>query len=81
MEPYRNLITLVDSSKLKSKEEVRQLLLSQGVNNKLNAITFCNTGHWAAVSWFALSEYLGYSNVKMYDGSLAEWDHLEKDII
>lgn len=77
----QNLITLVDSSKLKSKEEVRQLLLSQGVNNKLNAITFCNTGHWAAVSWFALSEYLGYSNVKMYDGSLAEWDHLEKDII
>lgn len=36
-------------------------------------ITFCNTGHWAATDWFALSEIAGLDNVAMYDGSMADW--------
>ncbi|MEM0898666.1 MAG: sulfurtransferase [Pseudomonadota bacterium] len=36
-------------------------------------ITFCNTGHWASVPWFAISEVLGNKQTAMYDGSLAEW--------
>jgi thiosulfate/3-mercaptopyruvate sulfurtransferase len=36
-------------------------------------ITFCNTGHWAATDWFALSEIAGLENVAMYDGSMADW--------
>ncbi|MGB6006849.1 sulfurtransferase [Castellaniella sp.] len=36
-------------------------------------ISFCNTGHWAATDWFALSEIVGVKNVRLYPESLAEW--------
>jgi len=36
-------------------------------------IAFCNTGHWATVAWFGLSEILGNKNTSMYDGSMSEW--------
>jgi len=38
-----------------------------------DTIAFCNTGHWAATDWFALSELAGIANVRMYPESLAEW--------
>jgi thiosulfate/3-mercaptopyruvate sulfurtransferase len=37
------------------------------------AITYCNTGHWAATDWFVLSEILGRKNTRVYDGSMAAW--------
>jgi thiosulfate/3-mercaptopyruvate sulfurtransferase len=37
------------------------------------AITYCNTGHWAATDWFVLSEMLGRKGVRLYDGSMAAW--------
>jgi thiosulfate/3-mercaptopyruvate sulfurtransferase len=33
----------------------------------------CNTGHWAATNWFALSELAGQKNVKLYPGSMVDW--------
>ena len=36
------------------------------------AITYCNTGHWAATDWFVLSELLG-RKARLYDGSMAAW--------
>lgn len=38
-----------------------------------DTIAFCNTGHWAATDWFALSELAGLPNVRMYPESLADW--------
>ena len=37
------------------------------------AITYCNTGHWAATDWFVLSVLLGRPNVRLYDGSMVDW--------
>ena len=37
------------------------------------AITYCNTGHWAATDWFVLSELLGRKDVRLYYGSMVEW--------
>jgi thiosulfate/3-mercaptopyruvate sulfurtransferase len=37
------------------------------------AITYCNTGHWAATDWFVLAVILGKPNVRLYDGSMVEW--------
>jgi thiosulfate/3-mercaptopyruvate sulfurtransferase len=34
---------------------------------------YCNTGHWAATNWFVLSELLGRTDVKLYDGSMVQW--------
>ena len=37
------------------------------------AIAYCNTGHWGATDWFVLSEILGRSETKLYDGSMLEY--------
>jgi thiosulfate/3-mercaptopyruvate sulfurtransferase len=36
-------------------------------------VTYCNTGHWAATDWFVLAVILDRPNVRLYDGSMAEW--------
>lgn len=36
-------------------------------------ISYCNTGHTAALNWFALSEVLRRPGVTLYDGSMTEW--------
>ena len=36
-------------------------------------VAFCNTGHWAATEWFALSEIAGQPNTKLYAGSMVDW--------
>lgn len=36
-------------------------------------VSFCNTGHWAATNWFALSEVLGQKKVSLYPGSMVSW--------
>jgi thiosulfate/3-mercaptopyruvate sulfurtransferase len=37
------------------------------------AVSYCNTGHWAATDWFVLHELLGRAQVRLYDGSMVEW--------
>jgi thiosulfate/3-mercaptopyruvate sulfurtransferase len=37
------------------------------------ALTYCNTGHWAATDWFVLSELLGRKDVRLYYGSMVDW--------
>lgn len=54
-------------------ETVAALAQSVGVAPDEKNIVFCNTGHWASIAWFALSEVAGNKNTAMYDGSMAEW--------
>ncbi|WP_421724509.1 sulfurtransferase [Bauldia sp.] len=54
-------------------ETVAALASAVGVGSADPNITFCNTGHWASVAWFGLSEVLGNENTAMYDGSMAEY--------
>lgn len=36
-------------------------------------VSYCNTGHTAALNWFVLSEVLGRKDVRLYDGSMTDW--------
>ncbi|RDE10430.1 sulfurtransferase [Pelagibacterium lacus] len=54
-------------------ETVAALSEAIGLGADEENIAFCNTGHWATVAWFGLSEILGNKNTSMYDGSMAEW--------
>ena len=67
--------TLVEenTSFYKDAIAVAQLVKEVGIKSTEGEIAFCNTGHWATVAWFALSEVLGHDNVKNYDGSMVEW--------
>ncbi|MFY8085100.1 MAG: sulfurtransferase [Rubrivivax sp.] len=61
------------SSTFVNADQARQIAASTPVDPNRDTVSFCNTGHWAATNWFALSEVLGQKNVKLYAGSMAEW--------
>lgn len=44
-----------------------------GAESTAPIVSFCNTGHWAAINWFALSEMAGLENVKLYPESMVGW--------
>lgn len=60
-----------------SGDRVAALLDAVGVRRDEEAVTFCNTGHWASLAWFAQSEILGNKNVRLYDGSMVDWSGRE----
>lgn len=62
-----------DKASFASKDSVAALSKGAGLAANEDNIAFCNTGHWASVVWFGLSEIEGNKNTKMYDGSMAEW--------
>ena len=51
------------------------LLETLGVTEGEEIVSFCNTGHWAATNWFALSEVAGIDDVKLYPGSMVEYSN------
>ena len=51
-------------------DAARQLAADQGFTGQEELVSFCNTGHWAATNWFALSELAGIENVKLYPESM-----------
>lgn len=61
------------SSVFVPSEQARQIAASSKIDPAKETISFCNTGHWAATNWFAMSEVLGKKNVKLYPASMVEW--------
>lgn len=53
----------------------RALAEKNGFADDETLISFCNTGHWAATNWFALSELAGLENVKLYPESMVGWSN------
>lgn len=58
------------AQRLKPLAELQRLF--GGVPDK-PVVSYCNTGHQAATSWFVLSELLGRPHTTLYDGSMSEW--------
>ena len=56
----------------KSVAELKKLYADKGIDGKQNIITYCRIGERSSLTWFVLSEILGY-NVKNYDGSWTEY--------
>lgn len=44
-----------------------------GTDMSREIIVYCGVGGYASTMFFVLSEILGYTNVKVYDGSAQEW--------
>ncbi|WOI57700.1 sulfurtransferase [Palleronia sp. LCG004] len=61
--------TIVDAS------AARDIASQQDFTDAEAIISFCNTGHWAATNWFALSELAGVENVKLYPESMVGWSN------
>jgi thiosulfate/3-mercaptopyruvate sulfurtransferase len=56
----------------KTIAELKKLYADKGVDGKQNIITYCRIGERSSLTWFVLSEILGYE-VKNYDGSWTEY--------
>jgi thiosulfate/3-mercaptopyruvate sulfurtransferase len=57
----------------KTVAELKKLYADKGVTGADQIITYCRIGERSSLTWFVLSEILGYSRVKNYDGSWTEY--------
>ena len=60
----------------KSADDLRALYEAAGVTGDKEVIAYCRIGERSAHTWFALTELLGYPDVKNYDGSWTEYGSL-----
>ena len=70
------LTTVNEDGTFKSAEELQKIYADKGVDSGSQTIAYCRIGERSAHSWFVLSQLLGYTNVKNYDGSWTEWGSL-----
>ena len=61
-----------DGTRMMSRQTISEIAAARGQEASLT-VSFCNTGHWAAINWFALSEIAGVPNTRLYAESMAEW--------
>ncbi|MAU51206.1 MAG: sulfurtransferase [Roseovarius sp.] len=64
-----------DEPALIKPDLVRQLAEENGFGPEDRLVSFCNTGHWAATNWFALSELAGIEGVRLYPESVVGWSN------
>ncbi|NND89763.1 MAG: 3-mercaptopyruvate sulfurtransferase [Granulosicoccus sp.] len=72
--PYTELM---EDGRLKSNEQLRQLLAQRGVTSASPVITTCGSGVTAAIINLAL-ECLNHPDAALYDGSWTEWGAEER---
>ena len=79
--PYPNeLLSSNMPAKFLNVSDSKSLFTQMGIETDKNSITYCNSGHLAAGSWFVLSELMGNKNVKLYDGSMHQWTLEKHDV-
>lgn len=66
-------VTENGGGKFRSRDQLATLFAAAGVPTEGEQVSFCNTGHWASIGWFAASEIMGNKDVKLYDGSMTDW--------
>lgn len=68
---WNNLLNL--DGTLKDTMELKSLLKDIDKNKEI--IVYCVSGTRASYMWFVLTDVLEYSNVKLFDGSMIEWNY------
>jgi thiosulfate/3-mercaptopyruvate sulfurtransferase len=62
-----------DGNRMLGTDAIRELAAREGYTEAPLTVSFCNTGHWAALNWFALSELAEIPNTRLYAESMAEY--------
>lgn len=60
----------------KSVEELNRIYGEKDVTSDKDVITYCRIGERSAHTWFVLTQLLGYTQVRNYDGSWTEWGNI-----
>jgi thiosulfate/3-mercaptopyruvate sulfurtransferase len=62
-----------EGNRMVTPERAREVATEKGLLDAPITVSFCNTGHWAALNWFALSELAEVENTRLYAESMAEY--------
>lgn len=57
----------------KSADDLTALYGGKGIDGSKETIAYCRIGERSSHTWFVLTQLLGHSNVRNYDGSWTEW--------
>lgn len=70
--------TVCQDGTFKTHQELKVLFDDLGITSDKEIISYCLRGGLSTHAWFVLTQLLGYSNVREYDRSWAEWGNLEE---
>ncbi|MEM0027431.1 MAG: sulfurtransferase [Ignisphaera sp.] len=63
-----------DEGLFKPVEVLKQMVESvAGVDRDKEIIVYCGVGGYASALWYVMTQILGYTDVKIYDGAWQEW--------
>lgn len=62
-----------NSNTMKPSNELRQLVQENELDSRQQLVSFCNTGHWASINWFVMSEIAELPNTRLYAESMFDW--------
>jgi thiosulfate/3-mercaptopyruvate sulfurtransferase len=68
---YKEILTA--DGKLKPKAEIERIYASKGVTKDKEIVLYCSSGVRTGLHYLVLTSYLGFANVKVYDGGYNEW--------
>ena len=71
--PWKDLMTEDNRTLLRPDDEIQALLEGSGVHPDRTIICSCGTGREATNEFILLKWYLGYEDVRLYEGSFLEW--------
>lgn len=71
--PWANLMTEDNSRLLKPEDEIKEILKEKGISKDKTIICSCGTGREATNEFLLFKSFLGYPDVKIYEGSFTEW--------
>jgi len=69
-----------DVFKLVSADEAKKMIKDDGVDINKPVILYCNTGHLATGTWFAMKFLAGAKNVGDFDGSMYEYTRTDNPV-
>ena len=70
--PWATAVNAEDGT-FKSVEDLRSIYGGHGISGDKETIAYCRIGERSSHTWFVLTQILGYSKVRNYDGSWTEY--------
>jgi thiosulfate/3-mercaptopyruvate sulfurtransferase len=67
---------VAEDGTFKPADELRRIYEGKGIKSDQAVVAYCRIGVRSSHTWFALSEILGYPDVRNYDGSWTEYGSL-----
>lgn len=67
-----------EGTHLKAPEQLSHTVEDHGSASAPVTVSFCNTGHLAAINWFVMSEVAGIENTRLYAESMTEWSMADR---